>query len=172
MRRNTAPYMEHGIWELKAHMKGKLTWSSWHEERPSFWLGRQFPLFKMWVANSVLLSFMRLFVLLPWQLIFLFFPYMGSMGNLSFSYNHHLPAPVFFLPWYFSSEAASTSQSACSVRGFLVCKKQHYSNNRRSLSGGRGRRGRCDSWFCSSVFSPQPWLQWLVFLQGPLRIGS
>lgn len=55
----------------------------------------------------------------------------------------------------------STSQSAYSIHVFLACKKQLCSNNRRSLAGGRGMRERCDSWFHSSVFSPQPWLQWL-----------
>lgn len=43
MRINTVPYMEYSVWELKAPVKGRLTWSSGHEERPSFWLGQTIP---------------------------------------------------------------------------------------------------------------------------------
>lgn len=156
------------FWELEAPVKGRLTRSSWHEERPSFGWDRQFPPLKCEYLLLFCFLWLGYLSFCLYSQFFWSFPYMGSMGNLSFPFNHHLPSTVFYLPWYFSSGAASTSQSACSICGFLVCKKQHYSNNRRSLSGGRGRRGRCDSWFHSTVFTPQPWLQWLrIFFKAP-----
>lgn len=154
---------------IKSTCKGTadMEFTSWREAK--FWLGHTIPLPLLKCESLLLFCFLWLgYLFCLYGQFFFSFPYMGSMDNLSFPFNHHLPTLVFSLPWYFSTGPASTSQSACSIRGFLACKKQHYSNNRRSLSGGRWRRGRCDSWFYSSVFSPQPWLQWLrSFFKAP-----
>lgn len=156
---------------IKSTCKGKadMEFMTWREAQ--FWQGQTIPPIEMWVPTSLLLSqslMTKLFVLLPLKQNFFSFPYICSVGNLSLPFSHHLPSSVSSLSWYFTSGAAITSQSACSICGFLACKKHHYSNNRRSLSGGRGSRERCDSWFHSTLFSPQPWLQWLrSFFKSP-----
>lgn len=42
MSKDTAASMECSAWELKAPVKEQLTWSSRHEERPSFGWDTQF----------------------------------------------------------------------------------------------------------------------------------